>query len=152
MKAFRFPMQAVIVVRELELKRAEAVYAETVKEVEAKKAAIARGQSDLLQMQQQMVDRRSGSFQAAEQPHLYAAGEAMRAGIEGLHRELLAAEDKKEAALKKMVESKRAHDGVIEIRDKRKQDHLKGELAAEEREIEEMCVARMHSADVKGRK
>lgn len=142
MKKFEFSLQAVVVVRELALNRAEAAYAQAQRACSEHGSAIESMKKNIAALQGQVEQVRGDQFCAATQQH-YMLAQTHAFEVLALQEKNL--EQLREDAREKLniyVQARKAYDGLVQIRERKYQEHLKQVLQREERDLEDIYCNR----------
>lgn len=138
MKRFKFKLEAVLLSRELEMKQAEAAYAEAIQKRKALQTENKELKENIQALQANMEEARGESFHPASQQHyVMAQDEAFRA-LSLKEEELVSLRQIENEKMKQFVNSKKAYDGLLDIRDRKLKEYLKEEAKREEQELEDV--------------
>lgn len=142
MKPFKFSLDSVVLVRELELKRAEAAYGEKSRkraELEEKLDAAKHLLADLLAS---ISKGREKPFHGPDQ-HFFRIAELDRKNeVMRLQNHVDTARTDERRALHQYLQIKSGLEKLLEIKERNYREHVKNEMLREEKQIEEIINAR----------
>lgn len=146
MKAFKFSLQAVYMVRELELNQAEVAYAQALQACHQQTTAIEAIVNNIAALHSRVEEVRGAAFCAATQQH-YSLAQTHALEALALQRQKLEHfKAEAEIKLKVYVEARKAFDGIAKIKERKYREHLKQAWQREGRELEDIFSHRYHTA------
>jgi|GEM_PF-4054649 len=146
MKKFKFTLEAVVVVRELALNRAESAYAQALQACRGQEAEHAAVRTNIAALQQQVERVRATDFCAADQQHFILAQTHAFEALAAQEQKLAQLQANVQTKLNAFIQAKKAYDALIRIKERKYQDYLKAHAKQEERELEDIFCNRYSSA------
>ena len=138
MKKFKFSLQALLTVKEMELNNAEIAYAEFLKRCSAAKESFESIKIEIDHLQSEVKSARTQDFRAAFHHHFMLS---QKQAFETLAQKKVAwerAEQDAQDRLKGFIQAKKAYDALCQIRERKYSEYCREVLRKEESELEDI--------------
>jgi len=142
MKRFVFRLDSLRRLREMEQEKAYGAYGEAVRKRHRLEEACQKQSDHLCRVREHISELRESVFPAALQPHYFGSLQNGEEHLRGLLKQLSRAEKREQERLEEYLEAKARVDILARLRDKRYETHMREEARIEEKEIEDLFIAR----------
>ena len=126
----------------MEREDAYEVYGEAVRKRHRIEEACQKQSEHLHEVRDHIIKLRESVFPAALQPHFFNSLQSGEEHLQGLLKQLSRAEKREQECLEEYLEAKARVDILVRLRDKRYETYVREEARAEEKEIEDLFIAR----------